>query len=306
MSITLADLRKQRSNDFSSITAALSKKTEYAKDDEGFWRPTRDKAGNASATIRFLPKVKGDELPWVQIYTHGFQGPSGKWYIENCLSTIGQEDPVLIENKKLYATGLEADKKEAIKRKRKLHYVCNILVVNDPAAPENNGRVMFFKFGKKIFEKIMDKIQPTFEDETPSNVFDLWEGSNFKLRMRQVEGYPNYDTSVFSEPSQLADTDEEILEIVNKQKPLSPFLDKSKFKSYQELEKKMRSVLSSGPVGNTKSAADELKEELERDAAPAPKVTAPKAKEAPAPKSAPAAKEEDEDLADYFASLAND
>jgi hypothetical protein len=307
--MTLADLRKQRSNDFSSITAALTKKTEYAKDDEGFWKPTKDKAGNASATIRFLPKTKGDELPWVQVYTHAFQGPTGKWYIENCLSTIGQDDPVLIENKKLYATGLEADKKEALKRKRKLHYIANILVINDPANPENNNKVFYFKFGKKIFEKIMDKIQPTFEDEAPSNVFDLWEGSNFKLRMRQVEGYPNYDTSTFAEPSQIADTDEEILEIVNQQKPLAPFVAKDKFKSFEDLEKKMRMVLSNGPVGNVKNAADQLKDELDEAAAPAPKVSAPKAKETPppaAPKAKPASKDEDDDLADYFASLAND
>ena len=306
MSMTLSDLRKQRNTDFSSITAALTKKTEYAKDDEGFWKPTRDKAGNASATIRFLPKTAGDALPWVQIYSHGFQGPSGKWYIENCLSTIGQEDPVLIENKKLYATGLEADKKEALKRKRKLSYIANILIVNDPAAPENNGKVMFFKFGKKIFEKIMDKVQPTFEDEKPSNVFDLWGGSNFKLRMRQVEGYPNYDTSAFAEPSELADSDEEILKVVNMQKPLAAFVAPEKFKSFEALEKKMWSVLSSGPA--TRTAADEMQSEITRQVQPAPepKIAAPASKPAPEAKTKAAGKDDDEDLADYFASLAND
>ncbi len=306
MSMTLADLRKQRSSDFSSITAALSKKSEYAKDDEGFWRPTRDKAGNASATIRFLPKHTKDELPWVQVYTHAFQGPTGKWYIENCLSTIGKEDPVLIENKKLYATGLESDKKEAIKRKRKLHYVANILVVNDPAAPENNNKVFHFKFGKKIFEKIMDKVQPTFEDEKPSNVFDLWEGSNFKLRMRQVEGYPNYDTSTFAEPTPIANDDEDILAIVNQQKPLAPFVAPDKFKSYEDLEKKMWNVLSNGP-SSTKRAEDVVKELQQEVNEEAEVKAAPKIKEAPAPKAKAAAKsDEDDELADYFASLAND
>jgi hypothetical protein len=300
MSMTLADLRKQRSTDFSSITAALTKKSEYSKDDEGFWRLTRDKAGNASATIRFLPKHAKDELPWVQMYTHGFQGPTGKWYIENCLSTIGKDDPILIENKKLYATGLESDKKEALKRKRKLHYIANILVVNDPAAPENNGRVFQFKFGKKIFEKIMDKVQPTFEDEKPSNVFDLWEGSNFKLRMRQVEGYPNYDTSTFAESSPVADDDEEILKIVNQQKTLSPFIAPEKFKSFEELEKKMWSVLSTS--GPTQKRAEDVVKDLQNEVN---EKVAPKVKEAPLPKTKPAAGEDDE-LADYFASLAND
>ena len=305
--MTLADLRKQRSSDFSSITAALSKKTEYAKDDEGFWRPTRDKSGNASATIRFLPKVEGDKLPWVQIYTHAFQGPSGKWYIENCLSTIGKDDPVLIENKKLYATGLEADKKEALKRKRKTNYIANILVINDPAAPDNNGKVLFFKFGKKIYEKIMDKVQPTFEDEKPSNVFDLWEGSNFKLRMRQVDGYPNYDTSIFAEASALADSDEEILAIVNKQKPLAAFVAPDKFKSYEALDKKMRSVLDSGP-SDMRNAEEVVKQMRDSEGVlETPKVTAPKVKEAPAPKASnKSATDEDDDLAGYFASLAND
>ncbi len=305
--MTLADLRKQRSTDFSSITAALSKKSEYAKDDEGFWKPTRDKAGNASATIRFLPKHSKDELPWVQVYTHGFQGPTGKWYIENCLSTIGKEDPVLIENKKLYATGLESDKKEALKRKRKLHYVASILVVNDPAAPTNNGKVFYFKFGKKIFEKIMDKVQPTFEDEKPSNVFDLWEGSNFKLRMRQVEGYPNYDTSTFAEPSALAEDDEDILAVVNQQKSLASFVSPDKFKSYEELEKKMWAVLSSGP-SNTKRAEDVVKELVDDvDAVVATKPVPERVKEAPAPKaSKPVKSDDDEELADYFDSLAND
>lgn len=301
MSMTLADLRKQRSSDFSSITAALSKKTEYAKDDVGFWKPTRDKAGNASATIRFLPKHSKDELPWVLLYAHGFQGPTGKWYIENCLSTIGKEDPVLIENKKLYATGLEADKKEALKRKRKASYISRILVINDPANPDNNGKQFFFKYGKKIFEKIMDKVQPTFEDETPSNVFDLWDGSNFKLRMRQVEGYPNYDTSAFAEPSPVGDSDEEILEIVNAQEPVGQFVAADKFKSFEELEKKFRSVISgSGP--SAEKRAEDLVKEITEDAVVAPKVNAPKPKAAPAPN----ASDEDDELADYFKSIAND
>lgn len=303
MSMTLADLRKQRSSDFSSITAALSKKTEYSKDDEGFWKPTRDKAGNASATIRFLPKHAKDELPWVLLYSHGFQGPTGKWYIENCLSTIGQEDPVLIENKKLYATGLESDKKEALKRKRKASYISRILVINDPGNPDNNGKQFFFKYGKKIFEKIMDKVQPTFEDETPSNIFDLWEGRNFKLRMRQVEGYPNYDTSTFAEPSPVADSDEAILKIVNAQEPVSQFIAPDKFKSFDDLYRKFNAVVNGTSAGSEKRAEDIVKE-MEENVRPAPTVNAPKPKAAPTPKAV--VSDDDDELADYFKSIAND
>jgi len=298
MGMTIADLRKQRSTDFGAITTALNKKSEYAKDDEGFWKPERDKAGNASATIRFLPKHADDELPWVVLYTHGFKGPGGKWYIENCRSTIGDEDPVNVLNRAAYNGGDEDDKKAAKERKRKMSYIVNIKVVNDPKHPENDGKTFRYKFGKKIFEMIMDKCQPTFEDEKPVNVFDLWEGADFKLRMRQVDGYPNYSTSSFSDPKALG-TDEEILESVGAQEPLKQFVYPSKFKSYDELEKKLQMVMSGQMTGNAQETLQRMQEEPVADA-PVPK--APKAIKAPKVAAEPV--EADDDLEAYFAQLA--
>ena len=245
-------LRSMRNKDFGKITGEFEKianpqsETKSYQDDR-FWKLEADKAGNASATIRFLPTREGDELPWVRIFSHGFQGPTGKWYIENSLTTFGEDDPVGQLNSKLWNTGVDADKETARKQKRRLHYVANVLIVSDPKYPENEGQVRLFKFGKKIFDKIMDKARPTFEDEQPVNVFDFWEGADFKLRMRKVEGYPNYDQSVFLEPSPLAGGDEqEIVKIANKQYQLSELLDRKNFKTYEELARKLASVLETG------------------------------------------------------------
>lgn len=253
-------LRAMRNKDFGKITGEFEKianpssETKSYQDDR-FWKLEADKAGNASATIRFLPTREGDELPWVRIFSHGFQGPTGKWYIENSLTTFNENDPVGELNSRLWNTGNEKDKETARKQKRRLHYVANVLIVSDPKHPENEGQVRLFKFGKKIFDKIMDKARPTFEDEQPVNVFDLWEGADFKLRMRKVEGYPNYDQSVFLEPSPIAGGDEEeILKVVNKQYQLSELLDRKNFKTYEELARKLATVLDSGS-GPLQSAA---------------------------------------------------
>ena len=265
----ISTLRKMRGNsDFSKIAQEFEKtanpqsnKSSY-KDDR-FWKPEPDKAGNASATIRFLPatikEVDGvtvqDELPWVRIYSHGFQGPTGKWYIEESLSTIGLDDPVGQLNSKLWNSGIEADKEIARKQKRKLSYIANVLIVSDPKHPELEGQVKLFKFGKKIYDKIMDKARPTFEDEDPVNVFDLWDGADFKLRMRKVEGYPNYDQSTFMAPAPVCGGDEEeILKIVNAQYLLKDFLDPKNFKSYEELSRKLASVLDGGNTPITTAA----------------------------------------------------
>jgi len=216
-------LRQSRNQDFNQISSAfesIANPGQQAKnnyEDDRIWKPTPDKAGNATATIRFLPKHPDDELPWVKVFSHGFQGPSGRWYIENSLTTLGESDPVGELNSKLWNSGVEANKEIARKQKRRLHFYSNVLVIADPANPENEGKVMLFRYGKRIFDKIMDKAKPTFEDEKPVNVFDLWEGANFKLRMKKVEGYPNYDSSSFSDPAPVAPSDEAILEVVNKQ-----------------------------------------------------------------------------------------
>lgn len=305
MTITLDSLKKSRNLDFGNITKALSKSNEasFKKDDDNYFKLTRDKAGNGSAVIRFLPAAPGDELPWVQVYTRAFKGPTGRWYIENCRSTIGEDDPVNDSNRILYNSGNEKDKEIAKERKRKLEYHANILVISDPGNRANEGKVMQFKFGKKIWEKIKDKLEPSFEDEQPVNVFDLWEGANFKLRIRQYEGYGNYDQSTFESPSAVAETDEEILEIVNKQKPLSPLLDPKNFKSYADLKKKFESVISA----STEAAR---KAEQEMEDAPVRESAAKPVKEAKAPAKAKVEKTaspdmEDEDDSAFFAAIAD-
>ena len=260
-------LRKMRNQDFGKIAGEFEKIANPQSDsksyqDDRFWKLEADKAGNASATIRFLPRtvkvVDGvetvDELPWVRVFSHGFQGPTGKWYIENSLTTLGENDPVGELNSRLWNTGNDADKETARKQKRRLHYIANVLIVSDPKHPENEGQVRLFKFGKKIFDKIMDKARPTFEDETPVNVFDLWEGADFKLRMRKVDGYPNYDQSVFLEPTAIANDEEDILKVVNKQYLLSEFTDRKNFKTYEELARKLASVLDGGSQPSVSAA----------------------------------------------------
>jgi hypothetical protein len=256
-------LRKMRNQDFGKISSEFEKIANPQSDsksyqDDRFWKLEADKAGNGTATIRFLPRAEGDDLPWVKIFSHGFQGPTGKWYIENSLTTIGENDPVGELNSRLWNTGSDADKETARKQKRKLSYIANVLIVSDPKHPENEGKVKLFKFGKKIFDKIMDKARPTFEDETPVNVFDLWEGADFKLRMRKVDGYPNYDQSAFQEPSAVTDDEDTMLSIVNSQHKLSEFLDRKNFKTYEELSRKLASVLNSDstPVASAASMAE--------------------------------------------------
>ena len=302
-------LRSMRNSDFGNIASAFEKianpQTEtksYA--DNRFWRLEGDKAGNGTATIRFLPRVEGDELPWVRIFSHGFQGPTGKWYIENSLTTLGENDPVGELNTKLWNSGSEANKEIARKQKRKLSFIANILVVSDPKHPENEGKVFLFKFGKKIFDKIMDKARPTFEDEKPVNVFDLWEGANFKLRMRKKDGYANYDESMFTEPCAVSEDEDTLLTVVNSQHKLTEFTDRKNFKSYDELKRKLEEVLS-GDTFASKSAA-EIAEEEDRPvrAAPEPVKSAP----AFTPKtSKPASMEDDDDdVMSYFEKIAQE
>ena len=255
--MSFANLKRSRGN-FDKLTKELEKVTspttnQNSSSDDRFWKPELDKTGNGYAVIRFLPAVEGEELPWARVWSHAFQGPGG-WYIENSLTTLGQKDPVSEENSKLWNTGSEADKEIARKRKRKLSYFTNILVVSDPAHPENEGKVFLYKFGKKIFDKITEAMKPEFADEKAINPFDFWEGANFKLKIRKVDGYWNYDKSEFDSVSAIADNDEKIEEIWNKQYPLTPFLAPENFKSYDELKAKLDKVLSG--VRNTGTAED--------------------------------------------------
>ena len=196
--MSFANLKRNKSNISKLIQAAESagggnEKKSYG--DDRLWKPSVDKAGNGFAILRFLPAAEGAELPWVRYWDHGFKGPTGQWYIEKSLTSIGQQDPVSEHNSELWNTGIEANKDTVRRQKRRLHYVVNALVVSDPANPQNEGKVMLYQFGKKIFDKIMDVMQPQFQDEDPINPFDFWAGANFKLKIRQVEGYRNYDKS---------------------------------------------------------------------------------------------------------------
>ena len=255
--MSFADLKRSRGN-FDKLTKELEKVSQPAtnnnsSDDTRFWKPELDKTGNGYAVLRFLPAVEGEELPWARVWSHAFQGPGG-WYIENSLTTLGQKDPVSEENSKLWNTGSDADKEIARKRKRKLSYFTNILVVSDPAHPENEGKVFLYKFGKKIFDKITEAMKPEFEDEKPINPFDFWEGANFKLKIRKVDGYWNYDKSEFDSPSAIKDNDDAIEQIWEKQYALKPFLAPENFKSYDELKAKLDKVLTGSR--NTGTAED--------------------------------------------------
>jgi hypothetical protein len=261
--------------------------------DERLWKPELDKSGTGQAVLRFLPAPDGEELPWVKVFKHAFQGPTGKWYIENSLTTIGKQDPMSEHNTQLWNTGLESDKELARKQKRKLEYYSNIYVVSDPKHPENEGKVFLFRYGKKIFDKIMASMQPEFEDETPINPFDFWEGANFKLKIRKVDGFWNYDKSEFDSVTPLADSDEKLDGIWKTQYSLQDFLAPTNFKSYDELKKRLDDVLS-GTV--TASAASMIDEDV---------VETPQFKSEPQP-NIPSVDEGDDDTMSYFQKLANE
>ena len=261
--------------------------------DERLWKPELDKSGNGYAVIRFLPAVKGEDLPWAKVWNHAFQGPTGQWYIENSLTTLNQKDPVSEHNTRLWNTGLESDKEIARKQKRKLQYFSNIYVVSDAKHPENEGKVFLFRYGKKIFDKITAAMSPEFEDEKAINPFDFWEGANFKLKIRKVDGYWNYDKSEFEDTSKLFEDDSEADKVWQSQHSLAEFTAATNFKSYDELKTRLEAVLS-GTV-NVGNVADEI------DDAPVakPKVdTKPVATKVETP-----VVEEDDTLA-YFEKLA--
>ena len=304
--VDLTALRKDSMSDFTKISGEFDKianpqSSQKQGPDERFWKLDPDKAGNATAVIRFLPRVEGDELPWVRVFSHGFQGPTGKWYIENSLTTLGEKDPVGELNSKLWNSGSEANKDIARKQKRRLSYIVNVLIVSDPKHPENEGQVRLYKFGKKIFDKIMEKARPTFDDEKPVNVFDLWTGADFRLRMKKVAGFPNYDESQFSEVKAVPGADEELVSIVEKQHKLSEFVAPDQFKSYEALSKRLMEVLEdeNAGLGTAENAVLETVAEAPKPkSAPAPE---PVAKAEPTPPSG----EQEEDVMSYFQKIAD-
>lgn len=298
--MSFSTLKKNSNSAFEKLTRELEKisSTESSTGDDRFWKPELDKSGNGYAVIRFLPAPEGEDIPWVKVFSHAFQGPGG-WYIENSLTTLGKSDPVGDLNRELWNSGSDKDKEIARKQKRKLSYYSNIYVVKDPVNPQNEGKVFLFKFGKKIFDKIMGAMQPEFEDESPVNPFDLWQGADFKLKIMKKDGYWNYDKSEFASAGTLGNFDDSELEsLYKKEHSLSAFTDPSNFKTYEDLEKRMNLVLK----GRPQKKVDMETEEDENFEVELPRVTASATvREEVKPR---ASSEDEEDTLSFFAKLA--
>jgi len=299
MNTSIAALKRSKSN-LDTLVSELAKVAEpqnkQSYQDDRFWKPELDKSGNGYAVLRFLPAVKNEDLPWARLWSHAFQGPGG-WFIENSLTTLNKKDPVSEANTLLWNSGVEADKEIARKRKRKLSYIANILIINDSKHPENEGQVKLFKFGKKIFDKITEAMKPEFEDESPINPFDFWKGANFKLKIRKVDGYWNYDKSEFDSKTSIKPNDEAIEELWNKQYPLKPFLAPDNFKSYDELKAKLDKVLSG--VRSTGTAEDVA-------IPPAKSNNSPVVNETVDTSSTPITDKDSDETLDYFSKLAEE
>jgi len=305
------DLKTASKNSFQSLAHEMdkmAKKSESYKDDR-FWKAETDKTGNGYAEIRFLPAPDGEDLPWARVWSHGFRGPGG-WYIENSLTTIGLKDPVSEMNNLLWESGSDKDKAIARDRKRRLSYISNVLVISDPKNPQNEGKVFLFKYGKKIFEKIQGAMNPEFQDEKPMNPFDFWTGANFKLKIRQVDGYANFDKSEFAVPSPLLGGDDSALEKMWKtQHSLKEFTDPKNFKSYDELKARLEAVLG----GNIRATVSESaakggaeRAAVEEDEVPAARKAAPQPTKKPIKEVAVSNDDDTEDALSYFEKLASE
>ena len=307
--MSFANMKQNRNDAISKLVAASSANSEKKSyGDDRMWKPTVDKAGNGYAVIRFLPAGEGEELPWVRYWDHGFKGSTGRWYIEKSLTSIGQQDPVSELNSQLWNSGRDEDKETARQRKRRLHHVSNILVVSDSANPENEGKVFLYEYGKKIMDKIMDVMQPQFADETPVNPFDFWGGANFKLKIRQVEGYRNYDKSEFDSAVALFDGDEaQLEEVYNKLYKLSEFTDAESYKEYGELKKKLYEVIGEADVANTFTTAQNVELNTTKEPVTSNSVESSMDEVGPTASSgsdASVTSDDSEDTLSYFAKLA--
>ncbi len=306
--MSFANLKKQ--SKAGSLTDKLIKQVEKLNDknsnvDDRIWKPTVDKSGNGYAIIRFLPEPEGCDLPWTRVYTHAFQGPGG-WFIENSLTTLGQKDPVSEHNSQLWNSGSDANKEIARKQKRRLSYYSNIYVISDPANPENEGRVFLYKYGKKIFDKIQEAMKPEFVDETAINPFDLWSGANFKMKIRKVEGYQNYDKSEFEKPSALFDDDDKLEKVYSQEHDLNEFTAPDKFKSYDDLKKRLVYVL--GMNQPTKRQDPEVAQEeatWERERSGDYSTPAATPEPAVASGAGASSSDDEDDSLSYFAKLVN-
>lgn len=298
--MSFADLKRTSSSNFEKLNQELSKMNtkSYNDDDKDkYWYPDTDKVGNGYAVIRFLPPAEGEDIPFVRIWDHSFKNPdTGQWYIEKSLSTLGKPDPLGEYNSKLWNSGIDSDKEIARLQKRRLTYVSNIYIIKDGANPENEGKVKLFKYGKKIFDKLNDAMNPQFDDEKPINPFDFWAGANFKLKIRQVEGYRNYDKSEFDAVSALFEDDEKLEAIWKQEQSLQALIDPKVFKTYEQLQARLNLVL-----GKTKTVAETRNSFVEDDyVAPAPATKA-----APA-KAIASTDDDDDDGLEFFKRLAEE
>jgi hypothetical protein len=294
--MSFADLKRKSQTNFQFLQKELEKSSSTSSGaDERLWKPELDASGNGYAVVRFLPAPEGESIPWAKVYNHAFQGTGG-WLIENCPTTKGEQCPVCASNNKLWNSGVESDKETVRQRKRKLSYYSNIYVVSDPKHPENEGKVFLYKYGKKIHDKILAAMQPEFQDETPVNVFDFWEGANFKLKIKTVAGYWNYDSSEFSAPTALSSDDDEMEQIWKQAHSLEAFTTPSEFKNYDELENRLNIVLG---LSTPRSVAQEQEDE-EFEPIPAGKVTRSE------PSLPSLSSDEDDDALSYFQRLAEE
>ena len=266
---SFANLKRQSGNldKLAKAVEALSANSESNEKPDNYWKPVVDKAGNGMAVFRFLPASPADgddSLPWVKIFSHGFQGPGG-WLIDNCLTSLDKQCPVCEHNSKLWGSGIEANKEVVRKQKRKLNYVANIYIVSDPANKDNEGKVFLFKFGKKIFDKITEAMRPEFDDETPINPFDLWKGANFKLKIRKVDGYQNYDKSEFDSPAPLLNDDDALETIWKSEFSLKELISDKEFKSYDKLKERLDKVLGIDDVEVAMASAPKTTVELAKE-----------------------------------------
>tara|TARA_R110002020_G_scaffold64434_3_gene171026 strand:+ start:2299 stop:3180 length:882 start_codon:yes stop_codon:yes gene_type:complete len=291
---SFAQMKSNRQSNIDKITNEVSKLQSPAtpQGDDGFWKPEVDKSGNGHAIIRFLPAPEGEDVPFVRIWDHGFQGPGG-WFIEKSLTTLGQPDPVSEYNTTLWNSGVESNKDLARKYKRRLSFISNIYVIKDPMNPQNEGKVFKYKYGKKIFDKLNDMMNPEFDDEAAVNPFDLWEGASFRLKMRNVEGFRNYDKSEFDSPGPLLEDDAKMEEVWNKEVSLKGLVDPKEFKSYDELKTRLYRVLALD--GGSQAPTATVEQEMVSEPAPAQPQMA----------TAEAGQDNDESLA-FFKKLAED
>lgn len=303
--MSFEDYMKNRQSTFEKLTQNLKDETSgdnKPRGDDRIWKPKMGADNTGYAVVRFLPGQDAGKTPWVRMYSHGFQGPTGKWYIENSLTTIGQKDPVSELNNKLWNNGTEAGKDLARKQKRRTSYFANVLVLKDPNNPENEGKVKIYQFGQKIFDKLMTAMQPEFADEDPINPFDLIEGANFRIKLKMVGGFWNYDASDFERPSALSDDMDRVKSVFDAQHDVHEMVEPSSFKSYEELQAKLNEV-----VGDN---APEARPQMISEPAPMPTAETSKTEvddlASAFKESAPVKKDEDDDLEEYFKNLAAD